>query len=337
MVDINLIGDEERREERLREESFAKTVSLDTRELQNEDRPFTFDKRTVREVNDSSRKLVYGVLLAIILLGIAAILYFMPKKNAVTQAQRTQTQIGEPQPVSPEVTTESPESMTTTEPATEAPSPATTTATTMTPMEQSIVEATQLGTWTVAAAARAFNNSEGRFLLISYFADRRFLVQFISPREEVTTSITQAVQQNLQPAELKVFPPDRMAMDGQSLDKVLLKGAVSSGRGGAVQGSMQQMSYAQFIGWLGQLAKTRNVEQRSIDPRPAREENGVTRTPVIAKYYGSRADVVDFLNSLAAANPSIDVAKIIVVSADRREFSDDFLELALNFEFIQLP
>jgi len=336
MVDINLIGDEERREERLREESFAKTVSLDTRELQSEDRPFTFDKRTVREVNDSSRKLVYGVLLAIILLGIAAILYFMPKKNTPTQAQRTTTQIGEPQSTTPEETTTPPETMTQAEPVTQAP-PVTTTTTTMTPVEQSLAQATQLGAWTIAAATRAFNNSEGRFLLISYFADRQFLVQFISPREEVTTGITQAIQQNLQPAELKVLPPDRMPMDGQSLNKVLLKGAVSSDRGGAVQGAMQEFDYTQFIAWLGRLAQQRNVEPRSIDPRPAHNDGGVTRTPVIAKFYGSRADIVDFLNALAAANPSIDVAKIIVVSADRRDFTDDFLELALNFEFLELP
>jgi len=332
MVDINLIGDEERREERQREESFAKTVSLDTRELQSEDRPFTFDKRTVREVNDSSRKLVYGVLLGIILLGIGAILYFMPRKNSATQAQRTQTQIGEPQTATPaEENVSPPETATTTEPETvNRPT------TTMTPFEQSLVESTNLGAWTVAAAARAFSNSESRFLLISYFADRQFLVQFVSPREEASSLVTRAVQQNLQPAELKVLPPDRMPMDGQSLNKVLLKGRVSSDRAGAVQGSIQNMSYAQFIAWLRQLAQNRNVDQRSVDPRPARNDGGVTRTPVIAKFYGSQADVIGFLDGLAAANPSIDISKIIVVPDDRRNFTDDFLELALNFEFVQL-
>lgn len=334
MVDINLIGDEERREERLREESFAKTVSLDTRELQNEDRPFTFDKRTVREVNDSSRKLVYGVLLAIIVLGIAAILYFMPKKNSANLAQRPQTQIGEPQATTPaEENVLPPETTTTTTQPETITQPATTT---MSPFEQSLVESTNLGAWTVSAAARAFNNSESRFLLISYFADRQFLVQFVSPREEASSVVTQAVQQNLQPAELKVLPPDRLAMDGQPLNKVLLKGRVSSDRAGAVQGSIQNMSYAQFIAWLRQLARDRNVDQRSIDPRPARNDGGVTRTPVIAKFYGSQADIIGFLDALATANPSIDVSKIIVVSADRRDFTDDFLELALNFEFVQL-
>jgi hypothetical protein len=335
MVDINLIGDEERREERLREESFAKTVSLDTRELQSEDRPFTFDKRTVREVNDSSRKLVYGVLLGIILLGIGAILYFMPNKKTATQAQRPQTQIGEPQSTVP-AETNTTENALPPETATEAPvqPPATLT---MTPMEQSLAETTQLGAWTIASAVRVFNNSESRFLLVSYFADRQFLVQFVSPREEAIPGVTQAIQQNLQPTELKALPPDRMSMDGQTLSKVLLKGTVTNDRSGAVQGDMQSMSYEQFAAWLARMARDRNVEQRSVEPRAARNENGVTRTPVIAKYYGAQTDVVNFLNGLAAANPSIDISKIIVVSADRRDFSDDFLELAINFEFVELP
>jgi hypothetical protein len=326
MVDINLIGDEERREERLREESFAKTVSLDTRELQSEERPFTFDKRTVREVNDSSRKLVYGVLLAIIVLGIVAIIYFMPGKPTPKQAQSPQ--VGEP--TTPVEETTLPPETTAPEPAIEAP------VTSMSPLERSLAESTQLGAWTIAASAKAFNNSEGKFVLLSYFADRRFLVQFVSPREEATTRVTQAVQQNLQPAELKVEPPDRIAINGQALTKVLLRGRVSSDMSGAVQGDMQNLTYAQFVAWLKQLAKDQGLLQRSIDPRPSREEDGFTRTPVIAKFYGPRDGVIGFLDSMAAANPSIDVAKIIVVSADRRDFTDDFLELALNFEFVQL-
>ena len=125
-------------------------------------------------------------------------------------------------------------------------------------------------------------------------------------------------------------------MNGQALNKVLLKGTVSSDMSGAVQGSMQDLSYEQFIGWLRQLAKDQGLQQRSIDPRPSRDEGGVSRTPVIAKFYGPRDSVIRFLDTMAAAHPSIDVAKIIVVSADRKEFTDDFLELALNFEFVQV-
>lgn len=325
MVDINLIGDEERREERQREESFAKTVSLDARDLQNQEKPFTFDKRTVREVNDSSRKLVYVLLVAIIVLGIGAILYFMPGKASKTQAYKPQ--VGEPaaiteQPTLPVETTT--ESGTTGMEATAA----------MSPLERSLAQSTHLGAWTIDAVAKSFD-SESRFTLISYFANRRFLVEFVTPSAELTKSITDAVQQNVQPTELKVLPPENLAVNGQSLSRVLLSGSVNNEMSGAVSGAMQQMSYAQFVAWMQQLAKDHKLRQRSIDARPARDDQGLSRTPVMARFNGPRAGVIGFLDSMAAANPSIDIAKIIVVSADRKNFSDEFLELALNFEFVQ--
>jgi len=327
MVDINLIGDEERREDRQREESFAKTISLDPRELQSEDRPFTFDKRTVREVNESSRKLVYGVLFGIIVLGIAVILYFMQNKTATTtQAQKSQAS---ETTLPPEETT-TPPAETTPAPAVEAP------VSTMSSLERSLAQSTQLGAWTIDAVVKSFRG-EGKFELISYFANQRFFVQFVSPTDEATGSVAQAVQQNLQPAEFKVLPPDRIAMNGRSMTKVLLKGAVSNDMIGAARGAMQRLDYEPFIGWMKQLARDRGLQQRSIDPRPSRQQEGLTRTPVIAKFYGPRDGVIGFLAGLAAANPSIDVAKIIVVSADRKTYSDEFLDLVIYFEFLELP
>jgi hypothetical protein len=327
MVDINLLGEEERREERQREEVFARTMSTDTRELSDERPSFTFDKRTVREVSDSSRKIVYGVLFLIIAAGIAAIIWLMPKKTPATRTTQTQTEVPVTQPSAEDTTLLDTNLQPDVEPA----------VSTMSPLERSLVQSTQLGAWTIDAAAKSFSNSESRFELISYFADRRFLIQFVSPSEAAIGSTTQAVQQNLQPAELKALPPDRVAMNGRTMTKVLIRGSVSMDMSGPVQGAMQDFSYAQFIGWLKQLAKDQQLDQRSIDPRPSREEDGIRRTPVIAKFYGARNGVIGFLDRLAAANPSIDVAKLIVASADRRDFSDDFLELAMYFEFVELP
>lgn len=322
MVDINLMGEEERHEERQREESFAKTVSLDARELQNQEKPYAFDKRTVRQVNDSSRKLIYGLLVAIILVGIAAIFYFMPTKPAKSPARK-------PAVTEPAATAEPPAT-------TETPAPtAAPEATTMSPMERSLAQSTHLGAWTIDAVAKSFDR-DSRFTLISYFANRRFLVEFVSPNAEMTKTIAAAVQQNVQPTELKVLPPTELPMDGGSLSRVLLSGSVNSDMSGAVRGQIQQMSYAEFIAWLQQVANDHRLRQRSVEARPARDEEGLTRTPVMARFYGPREGMFGFLDSLAAANPAIDIAKIIIVSADRKNFSDEFLELALNFEFVQL-
>lgn len=315
MVDINLMGEDERQEERQREEGFAKTVSLDTHELQDQEKPFTFEKRTVREVNGSSRKLVYGLLVAVILVGIVAIFYFMPGKPAKAPAQR-------PAASEPALTTEPP--------TTAAP-----VAAPMSPLERSLAQSTHLGAWTIDALAKSLDG-DSRFTMISYFANRRFLVEFVSPDVEMSKKIGAAVQQNVQPAELKALPPTELPVNGRSLSRVLLAGSVNSEMGGAVRGEMQQMSYAEFVAWLQQLAKDHRLRQRSIDARPSRHEDGVTRTPVMARFHGPRDGMFRFLDSLAAANPAIDIAKIIIVSADRRNFSDDFLELALNFEFVVL-
>jgi hypothetical protein len=368
MVDINLMGDEENREERQPDEGFTQTVNLDFGDTAEEEKPAPFVNEPppssyAREPREtvgggystrplamnanagSSRNKAYLLVAALIIAALVAVYLMIPKSSKQTATPTDITNV-DLTPDSSATTdllapVDSGTAATTTEPAntlasSEPPPPNVETRETenMPPLASSMFSSTRIGAYTIGALGQSFSG-DNDFSLLSYSGNNNsFLVQFMSPSEAAIDEATQAMQRNASPQELRTV--SKLPADGGAISNVLVLGRVSERAAMMGPQGQQRMSFTEFSTWLKKLGADRGLRLNLYEVGKAyASDGGGTRTPVQANFSGDKASAFDFLKGLADAGPNISTSKIIVSPADYKSSSSAKVKVVLLFDFIE--
>jgi hypothetical protein len=347
MVDINLMGDEENREERRPDESFAPTVNLDLGETAEEEKaasfvtqslpPNSYSRETMASGSYSTRPLssmnanntgssrvkAYLLVAALIIAAVVAIWLMIPKAGKKAD---TVTDLGLPADSLAAIGTPADSGATdlnqppVTEPTTEDESTSS--------LSSSLFSSTRIGAYTISALGQSFSG-DNDFSVISFSGNNNsFLVQFTAPSAEAIAEVTQAMQRNASPEELS-------RKDGGSSNSAVVLGRVSDRAATMGSPGQRRMSFAELSAWLKSLASDNGLRLTLFEAGQAYANDGSTRTPVQANFTGNKAGAFAFLRSLADTGPNISTSKIIVSSADHKSQSSAQLDVVLLFDFIE--
>jgi len=372
MVDINLMGDEENREERQPEESFAQTVNLDASETADEEKaaPFISEPPSPgsysREAmagggystrplamnnagNGSSRNKAYLLVAALILAALVAVYLMIPKAGKKTEqlaeTAETGTDIGALDSLAgtgaetgmgmEETPIDSTQSLAANDPAATATENTETISSSISSMAGSgMFSSTRIGAYTVGALGQSFGG-DSDFSLISYSGNNNsFLVQFKAPSSEAIAEATQSMQRNASPQELRTVSK-LPAGNGGAMSNVLVLGRVSERAGTMGPQDQRRMSFTEFSTWLKKLGADNGLRSNLFEVGKTYSSDGSTRTPVQANFSGGKAGAFDFLRGLADAGPNISMSKIIVSPADHKSQSSAKLDVVLLFDFVE--
>jgi len=352
MVDINLMGEEENREERQLDDSFAQTVNLDLGETADDEqaapfvaepqpsaysreamagsagyatRPLSMNTPKSSPPRGSSRNMVYLLIAVLILAALVAVYIMIPKSkdkgddtNLTTLPSDSLFAGNQTPPDTANTGNLQPE-----------PDPGLSTS----PLDP-LFASTRIGASTVGALGRSFGG-DNDFSLISYSGNNNsFMVQFTSPSNEAIAQAAQDMQSNAAPQELRTVS-NQPAGNGSALNSVMVIGRVSERAAMMGGGSQSRMSLTELSAWLKKLGTESGLNSTLYETGQPYAGMGGTRTPVQANFSGSRAAALNFLSSLAAAGPNLAISKIILSSADRRSFSSAQLDVVLLFDFIE--
>ncbi|MCK6559898.1 hypothetical protein HUU39_18665 [candidate division KSB1 bacterium] len=353
MVDINLLGDDDASEDRQSEENYAKTVNLDEPSKANEAGTTSFGRETAgtsfqrdtigssfarksleTQSEGSSRTKAYLIVLGLILAALTAVFFMIPRgeRKATTQMPPIQTQPDEPLAGGETTGLDSAAGMTTT-----PPEPTGLEAfETLAPREREVVASTRTGMWAVMSLVRSFA-APNNFTLITYHGDRnnRFLVEFLSSSSDATSTLTSAIQANVSPSDLKTVSESEQPSSGGALRKVLVAGTMDDRAGLAgFRGTLNRMSGEQVTAWLRELAQRQGLSIKSM--RTGQAEAAGAGTPMQIHLAGANAGIQGFLQEFTDANPNLTIAKIILCPVDHKTFSDENLDLVMNFNLVEM-
>ena len=373
MVDINLMGEEERSEDRRREDDFAKTVNLDEPQTdadQTQDTSFTqdtfgggfqtsqsgtgtFAKPSPSETyNDdgSTRNRNYLIFFAIILVALAALFYMIPSNDDQSDGNGKIANIDEEDPPTTESDPIDDPNMSDGSKVGGMDDPTVTPAppdkvdpmagrrnlSSLPPLERELLTSAKLSSYTVNAIARSLSNPND-FTLITYHGNHRFFVEFLSSSDDVTSEVTETIKTNTSPSELKKVSQSPYSVNGRTMNKVLLSGIMDEQSGElAFSGDINRMNSGQFSDWLKQISNENGLSIQNFLVGRKTNEGGQAKTPIQAHFSGSKANIASFLTEMSDQNPSVAVSKIIVSPSDRRTLNTNNLNLVMHLGFVEL-
>jgi hypothetical protein len=360
MVDINLMGEEENREQRQPEESFTQTVNLDLDDTADEEsaapflsepppnpysreamaaggystRPLAMNASAKSGSSRMTAYLLAGVLFVAAVVAIYLMLFKTGQQDTATDpgADFSLSTPSDSLPATGEVGTTA--DSTPSFAATENPPAATSGTETMSPVAGSVLSTTRIGAYTVGALGQSFNG-DNDFALISYSGNNNsFLVQFLAPSPEAINEVTQAMQRNASPQELRTVSK-LPAGNGGAMNNVLVLGRVNEQAAMMGPQGQRRMSFTEFSTWLKKLGADNGLRSTLYEIGKAYAGEGGTRTPVQANFSGGKSGAFDFLRTLADTGPNISMSKIIVSPADRKSPSSAQLNVVLLFDFVE--
>ncbi len=370
MVDINLMGDEENREESQPEESLAQTVNLDLGEYAEEEKAEAFPREPMsgtypREpmgnayarpspmsapAAGSSRNMAYLLAAILILLALVAVSLMITSGTDKSQSDvgelaqidsLGETAAGSETPIdttmmagsgTPSETGNVAETMP--QPSTTQPEPpvAIPENTESRPSTFPMASSTFASTRIGAYTVGALGQAFGGadFALISFSGNNNSFLVQFPP------SSASAVADITEAMRRNASPEDiRTVSKGNESSNALVLGRVSERAATMGPQGQQRMGFTAFSVWLKKLGADNGLAVKLFDVSQAYSSDGTARTPVQANFSGDRTGVFGFLKSLADAGPNIVTSKIIVSPSDRKSQSSAQLDVVLLFDFVE--
>ncbi len=364
MVDINLIGDDKTGEEE-RVEEFTQTSSMDTQELAFEERTETFDTTKTagfsQKRNYSSLIATLIIMAVIVLLGSAiyffmfsdnadepADLAFQPQDDGALEQTASEEELGafddgalqadladfrqadpvEDQPVQqqveqPFIEDAQPVQQPTVQRA--APRPDISPVRSSGPAPDFVAssrDAIQAVTSLIAMVPGELSTT-----LLSY-TSQRVRLEFASSTASVARDFAGRLNQTWGAGSFKVVSETQVGSNGGFLDKVLIAGRISSTA--PANGGAQELSLAQIKDWVGATARQFGLSVRELKTQPSTFGGGGQATPLLARLYGNQGAISDFLQEMGKQSLNVELVKILLVSPDMVNYTDDNLILVMN-------
>lgn len=362
MVDINLIGDDKTGEEE-RVEEFTQTSSMDTQELAFEERTETFDTTKTAgfaQKRSYSSLIATLIIMAVIVLLGGAVYFFMFSGDNADQpdipafAPESQDVI-EPVPVEEDelaqferefadqlanedepASTEQPDipvqpvspSPQPQLPAASAPPPQKPERSTVDPVAARFVissrEAIQSVTNLLSSVPSDLSTT-----LLSY-TGQRVRIEFVARTASSVTNFTNRLNQVWGTGSFAVVSQSQVDANGGFLEKVLVSGRVTNPASTSANGSVRFLNLAQARDWLNKTAQQYGISVRELRTQSGTFVGGYQKIPMLARVLGSQSAIVGFLQEISNQSVNMELIKILLVSPDMVNFSDDNLILVLN-------
>ena len=371
LLDEEKTGEEERiiTDEEERVDEFTQTSSMDTQELsQDADLEQTdelaFDERT--ETFDATKagisrgggyssivsKLI--ILGSVLLLG-AAIYFFMIKGGGDEPDNIAETSSGSEEIVSPGIEDTDPGTSSETESGTETgeiisssgdtpdmPAEGTTeTSGSGTPTSK-VPEGVSTGVAGFSANSKAAIGSVTSLInsvpanlnttLLSY-AGETVRLEYVASNTAEANDFTGQLRQFFGPSNFKIISENQVAVRGRSLDKVLVLGKHSSTSGNSA--SVNFLNSGQAENLFRRLARESGVTIRELRKQTGSFVSGYQKIPILLRVSGAKASIVNFLEQISLQNINVEFSKILLISPDVVNYSDDNLILVLNMYLYQ--
>ncbi|MFQ5601817.1 MAG: GspMb/PilO family protein [bacterium] len=365
MVDINLIGDDKLGDEKSGEEErvdeFTQTSSMDTQELAFEERTETFDTtKTAGLTQKRSYSSLISTLIimsVIILLG-WAIYYFMFQSTELENPAEIPQIIPESATVEDNLTDETePFSMdtgdenvtdedpnlveretrplppATTEDVPVANPPTSTVRESSNPLANQLAASSSLAIKTVTDILTAIPPTLNTTLLS--YAGRRLRFEFVAASTQQANDYTQQLNQYFGRNNFSVLSENQITGNGQGFEKVLVSASVSGSGDADAGGFVDFVNVNQFNDTIKSLASRAGLQIRQLKSLPSRLSDGFMKVPILMRLNGSKAGLLDFFADLEAQSLNIELTKVLIVSSDRTNFSDENLVLVINLNIYE--
>lgn len=165
--------------------------------------------------------------------------------------------------------------------------------------------------------------------LLSYTA-QRVRLEVVAATSTATSDFTGRLNQYLGSGNFKVVSENQVASNAGALEKVLISGSMASNGSVSQNESVRFMDLGQTKDWIRRSAQQFNLSVRQLTPQQGSFSGGFQKTPVLVRLYGNQSSIVSFLEEIAAQAYNIELAKILLVSPDMVNYSDENLILVLN-------
>ncbi len=340
MVDINLIGEEEKHEAPSREASFDQDIRLDSTDFASGEQRSYNTMTDLPELTQGRGNTRLFVIIGALIIVIAGVLYMLLKKEPEDEILQTLTDpdvqekvVQKPQPIAPQPT----------EPVEEA-APAQTAgeetgltaegetigmdqpAVELTPIEQEIAESAVLGQFVVQSVVNAISG-QAIPTLIRQTGDS-FMAEFVAPSDGELAGIMGQLRNELQSGNLKIVHQENYPLHGPTAVKATVTGNVAAGAIGAT-GGIQYFSLNDFFSWLRNTAAELGLSVKAINQSTSRDGGQYAVTPVQVTLDGDLGTILRFLGVYSQTIPNLEIEKISIINKDPRANTSDSMSLVM--------
>jgi len=164
--------------------------------------------------------------------------------------------------------------------------------------------------------------------LLSY-AGEKVRMEFVAATTSDVQGYTGSLNQYMGAGNFAVVAENQVNANGVVMEKVLISGNAQNGGGGNAAG-IQFLNLGQARDAISRSAQQYGLAVRELLPQAGSFSEGYQKIPVLLRLYGSQASIISFLQDMAAQSYNIELAKILLVSPDMVNYSDENFVLVLN-------
>lgn len=352
MVDINLIGEEEKHEARLRDDNLSESLNLEGSDYSTSPNDYRSDFPEL-EPSGGNKKL-YVIIVGLLAITALFVYFLIPKEpteeeylDTLSAPETSELLQENQQPANPPAatqTTPAPPNTAeqraaaeeTTPPATNPTSPAvdrpvatqpSRSFASLSPAEQQMISTLRLGHFTVNTIANAL--SGGAVLSLIRFTDNAFLVEFVTSSNNIGT-VSNTLRQRLNPVEMNIVSQEAFGVKGPAARKVLVAGAVGAGSSPiSLDGTVREISLGDFVQWIRNAARSNGLAVKNLNQSSPTQQDAYSITPLQIILRGDLSGALAFLDALDQSSPNVSVEKISLINNDPSANSDDAVSMVV--------
>jgi len=312
MVDINLIGEDQPREDgqENNEQAFRSSYEPESNEptASSYMSGGTFDESDYARFasRGGSKKMVY-ILAAFSVILLAAVVWFMLQSSKGKKAglqtppvqQRTAEQVV-------------PEQSST--PISSAPETSFPPSATISPALRDRIIKSHQGLATVSEIITAIP-SNVNFTILSY-SDGAFFVEYLATDDAAITAASNQLQQTIAPAEVKVLSKENRTIQNRSFRQALVNGNVNVRQSSADLATISAPSYvtgSELQRQFANIAQQTGLTIKQFEMGREKAEGEFSVLPIVFRAQGPKNGILAFLQQIKDANLNLSFAKISVI------------------------
>ncbi len=338
MVDINLIGEEESRQQQSYsgEAGFGQSINLDS-DAPAGTSPGSYSSADFSELSSGSGNAKLYVILGALVIVIAAVIYFLIPEDESMEDMSTltdpagemtsggdQMDMGAADPAA-SADINAPEKVVDRETTTAADMDA---FESMSQLEKKMLLSTRMSAYTVSALARAI--SDGAIFTLIRFSDNAFLAQFVTNSNSGITSAIDRISSDVDVRDIRKVSQGKFA--ATSRVQAIVAGAVDPETAPiSYSGKLQDMSISELRSWIEQAARDNGLSLKTMNQSSEYTEAGFTVIPVQINLQGSMEGAIGFLDDLSVAAPALVMTKASLINKDPGARDQDSVSLVLVF------
>ncbi len=338
MVDINLIGEEESRQQNYSGESgFGQGINLDN-DAPAAAPPGGYGSDFSDLSTGSGNAKLYVILGALVIVIAAAIYFLIPEDESMDDGslptltdpsgEMQQTQGGMSQTDNPALS-----EGTQNEGDIDAPIQAggesdMDTFNSLTPLEKKMLLSTRMSAYTISELAAAI--SDGAVFTLIRFSDNAFMAQFVSNSNSGISATMDRIASDVDVKDVRKVSQGKFV--ATSRVQAIVSGTVDPETAPiSYGGQIKDMSVSEFRTWLKQAASDNGMSLKTLNQSSEYTEAGFTVTPIQVNLQGSMDGATRLLSDLASAAPAMVVTKASLINKDPGARDQSSVSLVLVF------